>query len=439
MIIKLTKALQDRDLRHTAINQLWRLLSGPLLLLLVPLYLSAETQGYWYTFVSLAALAILADLGFSSIILLFSSHEYANLKFDSEKKLVGNQDNIIRLATLGKFAIKWSCTMAAITFPIVLIIGYYFLNSKDSEICWRTPWLIYGIASALMFINSMLLSFIEGCDSVGDIQKIRLYISVATVVVTGILLISGIGLYALAIALLCGSLTGLALTSYRYKNMLTQLISICRTNDRKWASEINPLIWRFAVSWISGYFSLSIFTPAAFHFYGAVEAGQVGLSIAICMAIFSISNIWITIVTPKINIFAAQNKKLLLNKTYNTAILLSITTYIIGVFVLFSFVSLVEGKGLIDNRLLPSTSLLVLSVGWLMQLLVNSMAVYMRAHKKEKLIYVSIANGLYVATSTFLISKFLPFDYFFVGFTSAYIIVLPWVYYIFQNFKKNRT
>ncbi len=66
---------------------LWRLFSGPALLILIPLYLSAEAQGYWYTFVSLAALAIFADMGFSTILLQFSAHEFPYLKFESDKTL----------------------------------------------------------------------------------------------------------------------------------------------------------------------------------------------------------------------------------------------------------------------------------------------------------------------------------------------------------------
>ncbi|WP_235777316.1 hypothetical protein [Pseudomonas piscis] len=80
------KSLFDKDFRQTAINQVWKLFSGPLLLVLLPIYLTPEAQGYWYTFVSLAALAVFADMGFSAILLLFSAHEFANLEFREDKK-----------------------------------------------------------------------------------------------------------------------------------------------------------------------------------------------------------------------------------------------------------------------------------------------------------------------------------------------------------------
>ena len=433
----LFKTLMSYDVRHSAINQLWRLFSGPLLLLLVPIYLSAEAQGYWYTFISLAALAVFADMGFSSILLLFSSHEFAHLTFNPDKTLAGDTKHLVRLATLGKFALKWSITMAVVIFPLVLIAGYFFLNSKGSAVNWQLPWLIYGVASVLVFLNSILLSFIEGCDSVGDVQKIRFYISLSTVAVTALLLFCGDQLYALAIALLSGALTGLFLIGYRYKKMLQQLYRVGKDNHHSWAPEIMPLMWRFAVSWISGYFILSIFTPAAFHFYGAVEAGQVGLSVAICMALFSIANIWVSISTPKMNMFVAQQDYPALTSTFKRAVLLATLTYILGLATLFAGVALLKDYLPIANRLLSPASLALVGFGWLIQLWINSMAVYMRAHKREPLVVASVVQGLYVAATTLAIAINLPFDYLFLGFFSALCLVMPWVFWIFKNFRRS--
>ncbi|KTC55806.1 hypothetical protein AO262_25875, partial [Pseudomonas fluorescens ABAC62] len=366
--------------RHSAINLFWRLFSGPLLLLLIPVYLSAEVQGYWYTFISLAVLAVFADMGFSSILLLFSSHEFAHLNFNLDKTLTGKPENLIRLATLGKFAIKWSCVMGIVVFPIVLIAGNFFLASKVSTINWQIPWLIYGAASILVFLNSMLLSFIEGCDSVGDVQKIRFYISVTTVAATVLLLVNGEGLYALSIALLLGALAGLIITCKKYKNMFRQLYEVGKNNDHSWSPEIVPLMWRFALSWMSSYFTLSIFTPLAFHFYGAVEAGQVGLSMAICMALFSIANIWVSINTPKINIYVAQRNYETLDSTFKRAILLSTLTYLLGMITLFTGIELLQNHLPITQRLLPQVELSLVALGWLIQSWIYAMAVYMRAH-----------------------------------------------------------
>lgn len=430
------KSLFNKDFRHTAINQLWRLFSGPLLLILLPIYLTPEVQGYWYTFISLAALAIFADMGFSAILLLFSAHEFAHLRFNSDKTITGDEHHLMRLATLLRFSVKWSSLMALVVFPIVLIIGYTILNTKDTTTDWKLAWFIYGAASTFVFINSMMLSFIEGCDSVGDVQKIRFHISVVTFITTLALLIGGANLHALSLSLLVGALSGTTIIFFRYHRMLHQLFQQAANKHHPWFQETMPLIWRFAISWISGYFIFSIFTPVAFHYYGSTEAGKVGLSISACMAIFSIANIWITTITPRINIYVAQKDYSRLNSDFKKHVLLSALTYIIGMLALYIALTISKGYLPISNRLLPMSSFLIVALAYLAQLLINSMATYIRAHKQEPLVLTSMLNGIYVATTTILIAINMPFEYLFIGFLSAYAVTLPWVYNVFKRYNR---
>lgn len=428
--------LISKDFRHTAINQLWKLFSGPALLILIPIYLSAEAQGYWYTFVSLAALAVFADMGFSTILLQFSAHEFAHLKFESNKTLSGSQKHLERLATLLKFAMKWSSAMGLIAFPIILVVGFFILNQKQTEIIWVLPWVIYGLASIFVFINSMLLSFIEGCNSVGEVQKIRFLISFATVLSTFCLLFFGTELYALAVSLFIGAIVGTMLIIFRYISMLKQLFKLGTKALYNWNKEILPLIGRYAISWISGYFIFSIFTPIAFHYYGTVEAGQVGLTVAVCTAIFGISNIWMTIIIPKMNILVSQKNYVTLDLIFRKHLVLSVITYILGIIILFIIITVFKEYVPFDERLVKPFSLMIISLGWFFQVIINSLAVYMRAHKEEPLMFLSFVMALYISFTSLLIAIYLPFDYFFVGFLSSYVWGIPLVIKIFKRYKK---
>lgn len=429
------KTLLSHDFRHTAINQLWKLLSGPMLLILVPLYLTAEAQGYWFTFISLAALAVFADMGFSTILLQFSAHEFAHLQFVDRKKLAGNGEHLNRIASLLRFALKWSLAMALLVFPIVLLVGYILLSKKSAEVDWLIPWILYGVASVLVFMNGMLLSFIEGCDSVGDVQKIRFHISVITVGLTLALLVADFALYALAIGLLIGAIAGLSMIVYRYRTMLFQLYDLSRQTTHAWKAEIMPLIWRYAISWVSGYFIFSIFTPIAFHYYGAVDAGKIGLSIAICAAMFGIANIWITIIIPKINMLVAKQDYVTLNPIFKRHLWLSVLTYLMGVSVLFLAVTVFKAYIPFVDRLVSVESLALISLAWLIQVLINALAIYMRAHKQEPLVTVSFVSGIYIGITTLLIALYLPVEYFFAGFLSAYIWGLPWILFVFAKYR----
>lgn len=430
------KTIFSYDFRHTALNQIWRLFSGPALLILIPLYITMEVQGYWYTFISLAALAVFADMGFSTILLQFSAHEFAHLKFESDKTIGGNKKHLERLASLLRFAMKWAGSIGVVAFPIILFIGFIILNQKETEINWIIPWIIYGLASSFVFVNSMLLSFIEGCDSVGDIQKIRFYISFITVLSTVTLLVCGTELYALVLSLFIGAITGIVLIFIKYHKMLKQLYDIGLKVFYDWKVEILKLIGKYSISWISGYFIFYIFTPIAFTYKGVVESGQIGLTIAVFTAIFGISNIWMTIIIPKINMLVSKRDYETLDQIFMRHLFLSIVTYILGVITLFIIVLFFKDYVPFDERLVSPFSLMIISIVWLLQIVVQGLAYYMRAHKEEPLVIPSFVSGIYVSLTTLFVATYLPFEYFFLGFLSSYIWGIPWVLIIFKKYKR---
>lgn len=436
LMLKLKLArLLSYDLRHAAVNQIWRLFSGPFLLLFIPVFLSPESQGYWYTFISLAALAIFADMGFSAILTLFSSYEFSRLRFNSDKTLDGDVLALERISSLWVFAIKWSILMVVVVFPIILIGGFFFLNGKSQVVSWRLAWVIYGVASVLLFLNAVVLSFIEGCDSVGDVQKIKFRVNVVGVFFSLFLLWRGFGLYSLSISLLCASLVGSLIIWRDYRKLFLQLFDVARNSSIRWFEEVAPLMWRYSVSWISGYFIFSIFSPIAFKYYTVVDAGRVGLSIAVFTAIFTLANIWMSVVVPKLNMLVAVGDRRQLNAVFYKYLSLSLGTYIFGVALLFCFFVISDQFFPVRNRLVGTLSLIVLSVAWFFQVLINAMAIYIRAHKVEPLMAASFFNGVYVLISTLFVSAFLPFDYLFFGFLSAYFFTLPWVFLLFEKYR----
>ena len=429
------KTILSHDFRHTAINQLWRLISGPTILILIPLYLSSEAQGYWFTFISLAALAVFADLGFTTIILQFSAHEFAYLHFDDNEKLVGDPENLNRLSSLFHFALQWGVKASIVAFPVIFLVGYFILDQKQTNCSWLAPWSIYGIASMIIFVNNIVLSFIEGCNSVGNIQKIRFFISVINSMLIAFGLFFGFQLFALACALFVSSCMGKIIIFKKYGTMLKQLYNIKIEDRYNWKSSILPLIGKYAISWMSGYFIFSIFTPLAFHYYGAEEAGKIGLSIALWTAIFSIANIWMTIIIPKINVLIARGDYITLNPIFYKHLKLSVVTFIVGIMTVFLLYFLLDGRFEIVKRFVSPLSLFLLAICWLLQIIVNSIASYMRAHKEEPLVIPSLISGIYIALTTWILAVSLSSEYFFLGFLSSYIWGAPWVWIIFRKYQ----
>ena len=278
----------NKDMLYTLLNQLWRVVAGPALLLSIPIFLTAVEQGYWYTFTSIAALSVFADLGFSTIILQFTAHEFAKLNFTNDGKVDGDEESLWRLASFLRFCLGWLRKSIGIVFSIIAIGGWWFLSRNADNVSWHGAWVLYSVASALTFFNAALMSFFEGCNSVAKVQTIRMFIVIVNTSMMLLGLVLNAGLWVLAMGMSISALVGSTLLWLRFHKVFVQLMSISKGECYNWWPEFSNLIWRYAISWGSGYFIFQLFVPLAFMSFGAEYAGMVGMSIAAWTAGFNV-------------------------------------------------------------------------------------------------------------------------------------------------------
>ena len=430
----------DADVIFTLLHHLWRLLSAPLILIFIPLYLNPQNQGFWFTFISLSALSVFADLGFTNIVLQFSAHEFSHLSFTDKYVLQGDQAYLERLSSLFLFIIKWAGLMIVLVFPTILIIGIVMFSSSSESTDWLLPWILYLVGSAISFFNNSLLSFIEGCDLVSRVQRIRFEIAVINTVLIIVLLYSGGNLYALATGMIVSSSYIFFHLIRTFGKLIKQLYQVAKTSDYSWKKEFFNLLWRYAISFVSGYFLFQIYTPLTFHYYNAIEAGKVGISISLWTALFTISSVWLVSRTPRINMHTAKGDWKSLDRDVLLNGLLSSITFLFGFAFFFGTYLFLKNRIDIINtvlsRFMDLFPLLTLGIAWFFQVIVNTIALYLRPHKKEPLVIPSLVTSIYTAITTFFTVKYFPSDYLFIGFLSSYIIGIPWIIIIL--FKKRK-
>ncbi len=422
---------------YTGINQLSRALSIILMIVLVPLFLSKAEQGYWFSFMSLSALMIIADSGFSIIILQFAAHEFAFLHFDEAGGLKGDAYHLKRLGSFFLFCLKWLAGVAVAALPLITAVGICVMSSRAAESNWLPPWLLYIFGSTIAFINNGLLFFFEGCDSVSKSQKLRAKVNIVMIAILCVSLSSGLKLYSLAVSVSISSLLGLILLCRAYGPAISSLLSNAKGFSHPWRKEFLPLLGRYSLSWASGYFIFQMYTPIMFHYAGPVEAGKIGISITLWSGVLSLSNIWLYVVTPKLNIHISKKKWFELDYLFFRNLILSGTTFLIGIAVIFSLLEFSKGHFSLADRFLNPVSMLILASGWCLQLIVNGLAIYLRAHKEEPLVVPSIVSAAYVIITTYFAARYLPPEYFFLGFLSSYLWGLPWIISIFNKKRLN--
>ncbi len=424
------------DLLFTAIHQMFRLSAYPFTLILIPIFLTRELQGYWFTMVSLGALVVFADMGFSNIILQFSAHEFAFLRFGPGRTIEGSEEHQRRLASFFVFSLRWMTGAVLLVIPLILTAGFVVLSRHGWEGGWAWPWTIYTVASALTLLTSNIFYFFEGCDSVSFVQKQRLKVAMVIFSTTWAFLALGLGLYALALSALIGSLFACALIYLKFRPTIAHFLRIHRGHAGSWKGSFLPLLLRYSISFISGYFIFQFLTPLCFDIYGPAAAGRIGISIALWNGVVTLSNLWLYSITPRINILVSRREWKELDRIFNKNFWYSMLTYALAaVPILFIFFAGRDRWQILD-RFVSIKSMSILALCWFGQALVNPLAVYMRAHKQEPLMVPTVLVAIYIILSTWLISRYLSFDWYFLGMLTANLWAIPLTFHLFRRTKE---
>ena len=415
-----------KDLTASLMNQIWTCISGLLILLLIPQFLTEEQQGYWYLFGSIAALYNFADSGFLSIVLQFTAHEFAFLKLIKTSAIEGPDEHIKKISSFFRFSLKWICTVSAIAYPIIVVVGIiYFVRDGVVEI-YMTPWVIYSTGFLIWFIDVSILSFIEGLNEIDIVQKIKLLMSFINTSIVVILLIFHFNIFALSVGILVSSSFMLVYILVKFNKIFKQLLKEGKKNNYEWKKEILPLFVKYAISAVTVFFTLYIYTPIMHLYHGPIYSGKIGMSFTIVNAIFGISNIWIYTIIPTMNMNVEKKNWKSLDKVFYKRLLFALFTYIGIVLCMIVFWNLSEWFEIhlfqmLISRCFPLWAIMFLVGAYLINVFDNAITVYLTAHKKMPLLIPNILSSLMVFLLTLLIAKTMEPEYFFLGTFITYV------------------
>lgn len=428
-----------KDILSTFANLFWRLLSGPITMILIPLYLTSDEQGYWFLFGSIAALSTFADLGFSNIVLQFSAHEFASLKINDDGFLSGNDINVKKISSFFRFVLNWLRNICSIAFPVIIGVGIFFLVRDKVLKVYFMPWIIYALGSLINFFNNSILSFLEGMNQIAKIQKSRLMVSFLNTVLIVLGLMLHLKVITISIAMFLSSSFMFFTIFKTFGKIVKQMWCESRNFNYPWKQEILPLFKKYILSFASGYFLFQIYTPLMHLFHGAEYSGKVGITMSLVNAAFSFGNIFIYTITPQINILVEKKDWGALDRLFKKRLLFSLVTYVFiwgcfGFFVyLFGEISLINK---ILSRFLAYRGIAILAICYFFQLLINSWAIYLRGHKQEPYWLTGIFAAIWVFLVTLIVGRVLSPDLFFIGLLSQYIWGLPVSYIIYKKDQK---
>lgn len=413
----------------------WSIVAGGVTLLLVPFGLNETQQGYYYAFAGLIAMQAFFDLGFNSVIVQLVSHEFSHLRRDpATGELRGDASHRSRLASLLLLLRRWYRIAAALFFVCLCPAGYLFFQDRGdlSPSDWLGPWVLQLCFTALNLYFSCFLAVSEGQGQVGSVAKLRLRQSMIGYGLFWTLLLAGAGLWVASVLPAVGAAMSALWLSGRHDDLRFDAEPGVAPARISWTREIFPFQWRIALSWISGYFIFSFFTPMVFHHQGAVEAGRIGMSLSIFNSLSVLGMSWVSAKVPAFSRLIAQRRRQELNELFVSVLRKSLLgTAVICVSAVVAIVGLRDLGFPPMERLASLPVLACLTVVTLVNTVIFSMAAYMRAHKEEPMLWNSVAMGATVLAVVWCFSQVSVIATMLAYTGLIVFLALPWTLLIF--------
>jgi hypothetical protein len=410
----LTKAISylrpDRAVRLVLATRVVQFASTPVTLLLVATRFSPVTQGFYYTFTNITAWTLVLELGLGMVLTQFASQEFAHLHW-ADGALAGEAGPLRHLMAILVKACRWYVAVALVAVVVFIPGGLAFFRAQAQhyDVNYATPWIALVVLTALGLMAIPLVSVIEGCGQVVDVTRLRLaQTATANALLWGAIL-TGQALYAPALAAIGPVLVPALWFGWRYRGLLRQIRDGFGAHVEaivSWRRELFPMQWRIAVSWLAGFLVFSLFNPLLFRYQGAVVAGQMGMSLQLAAAPYLVGMSWLMTRAPRYGTLVRQRRWGELDTVARTGTVQALLVWFGGSLALLLVVAAAKvWAPSLGHRVLSVAALAALCIANLVNICMQSMASYLRAHKAEPYVSISVTTGVLVAISCWMTAR----------------------------------
>ena len=369
-------------------------MSGPINIFLLATCLSPEEQGYYYAFMGVAGISVFFELGLGVVLTQFFSHEYAQLEWNDAGQLEGEPEAKRRIASILRTAIVVYALISLISTPVVLGSGILFFDRIQAQenLNWFAPWIVLTFLVGVSGGTTPITSFISSCGRLGEFAKIQAIATIVASIGFWIALYAGLGLYAVCISLVISSII---LWWWCIAQSFNAVIDLMKTENShvpfSWSTEVWPMQWRIAVSWLAGYFAFQAIPPIIFQTHGAIEAGKVGMTIGISYTIGAIGSSWINANVPKFGELASSRRLAELNSLFKISLTRSILFIAFaGFMVVITLFAADQFKAPFVEKMLPPGPFALVIASALAATVMYAESCYLRSFKEEPLMPVNM-------------------------------------------------
>ena len=425
----------------TSLGRILQGLGGIITLILISKFMSKEEQGFYYTFMSVLALQMFFELGLNGILSQFVAHEMAFLKVVDNDHLEGEENNLSRLTSIFHFTIKWYSFFSILLITVLIVVGFFYFHryaANSYNIHWQMPWLLLSIFTGLNLFLSPITSILYGICKVKDITRFQMLQQLFVMFSVWIALLLEIKLYVLVINVVANILFLIVYFYFHYRKLLKNILLHPITNKIDYWKEIFPYQWKIALSTISNYFVFQCFTPITFAFYGAVVAGQMGMSLMLSNSIYPLVASWCVTKVPLWSSLVARKEFVQLTNSLKMVVKqsIAISLFVISVALTIIYIAYLF-KIPIVQRILPVELCAILFLAIPFNLVINVWATYLRCNKKDPFMIQAVMGGIFIFLQAYLSAKYFDLPILIMGYTALIAFInFPIAYAIFKTKKR---
>ncbi len=406
---KLLSELKQLSAIHFMIgHRLWQGFAGLITALFVVRFLSADQQGWYFTFMSLAALYSIFEMGLSLVIVQIVAKLSLDIHWGKDGEILGeNRTQLIAILQLG---LRVYFVLAMMFSVCCLLVGWWIFadtpSASTDNISWQLPWLGLIILTALSMVLLFFWAILEGAGQLLAVYRLRFYLAIGSSIFCWIILSAGGFLWATLAIPFMSVVIGIGWMYRRQKTIL----KIARLNEstalHQWSQMVWPLQWRVGIYWISIFFMSQLATPILFLSQGAMVAGQMGLSLTFAHMIGVIAQAWIARGVPDMTQAVARHDWIRLDAIFYQNFWYSLITFCAGIIsvVILYWVAMDSGYA---ERLLPWQYMGGLMIFVLFYHIHNAWAAQLRSFHKEPFGNIFLVGAvLIVLGSVLLVDRF---------------------------------
>lgn len=443
-IMKLMRTLgMDRAIAYTSLARIFNIAGSAGTVLLIVHFLSVVEQGYYYSLLSLVRLQIIFELGFSFVIQQFAAHESAHLKLHRGGRIEGDPVAHARLALVLKKTLQWYLVAGVLLGATLVPAGLaYFSHRSDPAIgiSWHWPMYVSVLTCVIIFVLDPLLSFLDGCGYVKQVAGLRMAQAIVGIGTGWGVFFAHQGLYSPAMVIFGNVVTALVFL-WKYRRLLGGLLLLpVQKTVISWRTEVWSFQWRIAVSWLCSYLMAQLFVPALFLLRNPAEAGQMGMSLSIGGYMWQVVLSWTSTKATPFGQMIARREFAALDRQFGRTLRQSLGVLI--VLLALCMVAIIAIQRLFPNlahRMISPWAFVLLFLAVISMFVVQCLAIYLRAHKREPFLWQSLGTALLTCAG---IALLVP-HWGTLGASGAYafsagIVGLPWATIVFYRMRRIR-